>query len=535
MKKYILGLTIASCTLSLTGCSDFLDAPILGQQDLSEYFVNEDECKQQITGCYQSIFYDDWWQVQKFYLCGDMCTDDMWMGNTGQDASAYEDLAFYTGDAYGGGECGQNFWQYRYKGILRCNIAIERIPAVEFNDETLRNRYVAEAKFLRAYQYFDLVRYFGGVPLVTGMKMPSEIKGIQRSSVAEVYAQIENDLKDAASALPTKGQYASADLGRATKGAAQGLLAKVYLYQEKYAEAEDMLEQVIGLNGHESQGYALLSDFGDVWSVAHNNSSESLFEIQTNSDIAYNLGLRMPVVCGSRDDSGWAWGLPTSNLEKAFKDAGDDVRLKWTIIKDGATSVPGDSHWSSAVPYKASTDNHKSGRVTRKVYIPYDQRPNPYDGSHNPLNYRILRYADVLLMYAEVENALSKDEQARWALNEVRKRVGLDEVESSGTELRDAIRQERRLELALENQRLFDLRRWKNDSGKPYICDIMGPNGAFVRYNLQESTDTYERNNQRESSTKGQNFDESRDLLFPIPTTEISQSNGSIEQNPGYK
>lgn len=87
-------MTIAASTLSLAGCSDFLDTPVLGQQDLSEYFVNEDQCKQQITGCYQSIFWDDWWQVQKFYLCGDMCTDDMWVGNTGEDQGAYEDLAF---------------------------------------------------------------------------------------------------------------------------------------------------------------------------------------------------------------------------------------------------------------------------------------------------------------------------------------------------------------------------------------------------------------------------------------------------------
>lgn len=87
-------MTIAASTLSLVGCSDFLDTPVLGQQDLSEYFVNEDQCKQQITGCYQSIFWDDWWQVQKFYLCGDMCTDDMWVGNTGEDQGAYEDLAF---------------------------------------------------------------------------------------------------------------------------------------------------------------------------------------------------------------------------------------------------------------------------------------------------------------------------------------------------------------------------------------------------------------------------------------------------------
>lgn len=88
-------MTIAASTLSLVGCSDFLDTPVLGQQDLSEYFVNEDQCKQQITGCYQSIFWDDWWQVQKFYLCGDMCTDDMWVGNTGEDQGLMKIWPFY--------------------------------------------------------------------------------------------------------------------------------------------------------------------------------------------------------------------------------------------------------------------------------------------------------------------------------------------------------------------------------------------------------------------------------------------------------
>lgn len=536
MKKCIIGLTIAAATtISFTGCSDFLDAPILGTQDLSEYFVNEDECKEYLTGCYQSIFWDDWWQVQRFYLTCDMCTDDAWMGNTGQDASAHEDLAFYTGDAYGGGECTQNFWQSRYKGITRCNLAIERIPGVEFEDVSLRERYVGEAKFLRAFQYFDMVKCFGGVPLMLEMKMPSEVEGVQRATAAEVYTQIENDLKDAIAVLPKRSEYASADLGRVTQGAAQGLLAKVYLYQEKYEEAEDMLERVIGIGEYAPGEYDLLEDFGDVWSIEHNNSIESLFEVQTNSDISYSLGIRMPVVCGSRDDSGWAWGLPTSHLEKAYDDAGDETRKKWTIIKDKATEVPGDSHWSVDNPYSVASTNHKSGRVTRKVYIPYDQRPEPYDGSHNPLNYRLLRYADVLLMYAEVENELGDDGQARWALNKVRGRVDLDEVTSSGTTLRDAIRLERRLELALENQRLWDIRRWKNDSGKPVVCDIMGANGSFVKYNTEESTDTYEVNNQRESSSKGSNFDEGRDLLFPIPTTEITQSNGGIVQNPGYK
>ena len=532
MKKYMIGLSIAAFSLAFTGCSDFLGEPIRGQQDLSEYFKTEDECKQQVTGCYQSLFYDDWWQIQKFYLAGDMCTDDMWMGNTTQDPGEYRDLAHYTGNTYSAGNCCQNFWQYRYKGILRCNVAIDRIPAVEFTDESLRDRYVAEAKFLRAFQYFDLVRNFGGVPLVIGLKLPSEVVGITRATIEQSYEQIERDLKEAIPALPKRSEYAANDLGRVTEGAAQGLLAKVYLYQEKYTEAEKLLQELTcrGEFSGNTPEYKLLKNFGDVWSMDHNNSEESLFEVQTNNDISYNLGERISVVCGSRNDGGWAWGLPTSHLEKAFKDAGDDERRKWTIIKHGE-AVQGDPDVTS---YTVKPEEHKSPRVTRKLYIPVSKRPKPYDAPHIPLNYRLLRYADILLMYAEVENALGNDGEARWALNEVRRRVDLSEVTASGTALRDAIRLERRLELALENNRLFDLRRWKDDNGKAAICNVMGTNGTFVKYNLEQSTDNDEKNNQIENSNKGITFKEGRDELFPIPTSEVTMSNGSIVQNPGY-
>lgn len=510
-----------------SSCSDFLDQPVLGKENLDTYFQTEEECLKQVTGCYQSIFWDDWWQIGKFTLASEMCTDDMWMGNTTQDASEYYDLAHYTGN--GQTTCPQNFWQQRYKGILRSNICIEKIPTSPMNDETLRKRLIAEAKFIRAYHYLDLAKSFGGLPLVTQMLMPSEVAGIQRSSIDETYAMIEQDLVDAIPDLPLKNGYAAADLGRVTKGAAQGLLGKVYLFQGKYEAAETVLAEVVNSNQ-----YQLLSDFGNVWSIEHNNSSESLFEVQYNDDLTYNLGGRIFVVTGSRDDSGWSWGLPTSNLEKAFLDAGDNIRLKWTIIKHNATEVPGDPTWNEGNPYIISPDKHKSARVTRKFYIPKEQRPSPYDASHIPLNYRILRYADVLLMYAEVKNALNKDGDAREALNLVRARVELPAVSSSGKELRDAIRLERRLELALENHRLPDIRRWNDDNGKKYVVNLMGENGSFVKYNTVQSTDEYELTNQKERSDKGINFREDRDLVFPIPFSEVTMSEGSITQNPNY-
>lgn len=528
--RYIFGLTMASAlTLGLSSCSDFLDEPLRGQQDMENYFSTEEECAKQITGCYQAIAYDDWWQIYKFWGATEMCTDDEWMGNTTQDASEYQSLAHYTGNAITGGECAQNFYQYRYKGILQCNTAIEKIPGCKFNDESLQRRYIAEAKFLRAFFYFDLVKNFGGVCMVMSRLMPNEVEGITRLSASECYSYIEQDLLDAIPDLPLRSEYADADMGRATKGAAQGILAKVYLYQEKYTEAEAQLKAVIS-----SGEYELLDDFSKVWNMDYNNSKEGLFEVQTNDNMTYNLGERFSVVVGSRDDSGWSWGLPTSNLEKAFKDAGDDIRLRYTIMKDGQTDVPGDDTWSEDNPYVISPDKHKSARCNFKLYIPVAKRPTTYDAPHIPLNYRILRYADVLLMYAEVENALGNDAEAQGALNQVRNRVSLEDVTSTGTQLRDAIRLERRLELACECNRLFDLRRWTDDNGKKAIQNVMGPNGTFVKYNLEESTDTYELSNQKENSNKGYYFKEGRDELFPIPNTEVTMSNGSIEQTPGY-
>jgi hypothetical protein len=528
MKKIILSLSLATAlSAGLSSCSGFLDQPVLGKENLDTYFQTEEECLKQIAGCYQSIFWDDWWQIAKFTLTCDMCTDDMWMGNTTQDASEHYDLAHYSGN--GQTDAPQNYWQYRYKGILRCNICIDRIPGSPISDEALRKRMIAEARFLRAFHYFELAKNFGGLPIVERMAMPGEIQGIERKSVADTYAFIEQDLLAAIPDLPLKSEYSSTDLGRVTKGAAQGYLAKVYLYQEKYTEAEEQLEEIIG-----SKAYDLLPDFGSVWSIATNNSIESLFEVQYNDDTNYSLGGRMSVVCGSRNDSGWSWGLPTSNLEKAFLDAGDTERLKWTIIKHNATEVPGDPAWTADNPYIIKPDEHKSARVTRKLYIPVDERPTPYDANHIPLNYRLLRYADILLMYAEAENALGKDGPAREALNEVRGRVNLGDVTASGTALRDAIRLERRLELALENNRLYDIRRWTADNGKKVAANLMGENGTFVRYNTVEPTDLYERENQKENSNKGIRFREDRDLVFPIPHSEVTMSEGSIAQNPNY-
>jgi len=531
--------------VALSGCTDdFLTQDVKGTQVLDNYFNNEQECLAQVYGCYQTLAFDDWWQIYNTYILADMCTDDGWMNNTTQGQDGYNDLVLYQGKTTSGTLA--NFWQYRYKGIHYCNTVLEYVPKVTSVSQEKKNRMIAEAKFLRAYQYFELVKNFGGVPLVISMATPEDAKNIRRASLEETYAQIEQDFLESIEALPLRSEtIKNGELGRATKGAAMAMLAKVYLYQEKYTEAEQYLDAVIN-----SGEYALLDDFSKVWNMDYNNSEEGVFEIQTSGDITYNVGERISVVAGSRDDSGWSWGGPSSDLENAYIAEGDDIRLFCTIIKHNATAIPNETQMDK-FEYKVKNENgeeevikgkypilpskHKSGRVNAKLYIPLAKRiEGNYDAPHIALNYRLLRYADVLLMAAEVKNQLGKDGEAQQYLNQVRSRVNLSDVTSSGQELKKAIRNERRLELAFEGNRLYDIRRWTDDNGKKVACNLFGPNGSWVIYNTQISTDEFETTNLIEPQDEGKDFNENRDLLFPIPSAEVVQSNGMLEQNPGY-
>ncbi|MBM6962675.1 RagB/SusD family nutrient uptake outer membrane protein [Phocaeicola plebeius] len=564
MKQLLAILTLFG-SLTFTSCEDFLTEEVRGQQNLDTYFTTADECEAYITGCYQDITCGGWWNINTVWLLSEMCSDDAWMGNTTQSQSDYISLAHYQGNGASNGPI-SNFWQYRYKGILRCNVAIDRISNAELEDKELQARLVAEARFLRGYFYFELARNFGGVPLITEFKMPEEIQGITRASLENTYKFIEEDLIAAAEVLPKRSEYADADMGRATSGAALGLLGKVYLYQEKWTEARDVLQKLIpesGYTGEDAQTteYDLLPNFGDVWDKDFDNSVESLFEVQYEYHATLAVGGSLSTVTGARScgaalGDGWAWCQPTANLEAAYSE--DDERREWTIIKTGCTEIKGETEENFT---KILNDNkeisvyddcvekynlpanslvidpsgHKSGRIIRKYYLPLNDRPEVYNTDKSPLNHRILRYADVLLMYAEACNELSDDTHAQAALNRVRNRAGLSPVSVTGNELRHAIRNERRLELAFEQNRLYDIRRWKDDNGKPVIANLMGENGSFVKWNTDPATrDAMEWDNQGEASDKGKSFREDRDLLFPIPLYEVTMSNGSIEQNPNW-
>ena len=558
MKKLIYSLAVLAGISLTTSCNDFLTEDVRGSENLDTYFSTPEEVETYVGGCYYQIAKGGgWWQIYNTWLISDMTTDDLWDGNTSQD-DGYQDVTHFMPNGYTNGIL-QNFWGARYQGITTCNLGLERIPNVNM-DENLKKRRLAEVRFLRAFFYFDLVRNFGGVPIMT--EYANTGAGVERSSQEECYKFIEDELKLAIPDLPERTQLAAADLGRATKGAALGILGKAQLYQAKWAEAKATLKEII-----DSGEYRLLANFGDVWSINHNNSEESLFEVQqAYGGDTYSLGGSLTVVTGCRNGvgDGWSWGQPTSDLENAFIAAGDTERLKWTIIKTMCTEIAGENQFSKFVQnnsnvcgigdakYKeymntfgwTSTDyyrgyiidpaQHKSARIIRKYFVPLEDRPEIYNIDKIPLNHRVLRYADVLLMYAEACAETGDNTQAQWALNMVRNRVHLPDVTSTGTELRDAIRAERRLELAHEQCRLYDLRRWDCSNGKKMMCNVMGPDGSFVKYNTGENADMYEKWNQIEPSDKGIRFREDRDLLYPIPNYEVEHSNGAIKQNPGW-
>lgn len=370
----------------------------------------------------------------------------------------------------------RDMWTQWYKTIGRASQAIEFTENFENINEDLRARLIGEAKFLRALNYFWLVRSFGDVPI-------QSVDLIARAPAADVYAYIQQDLQDAAAILPLKSEYSSQDLGRATKGAAQGLLAKVYLYQKKWQEAADMANTVIS-----SGQYGLEPDFAIIWRVEGENGPESLFEIQARGEIVSHGVQQYSVTQGARGPSGWGWGFntPSEDLENAFNNASDSIRRDATIIFAGETLFDGRE-------VSAGVENP---RYNEKAYSSAYTEQEDTDK-----NIRVLRYAEILLIRAEALNELGQSADALGPLNQVRERVNLDDITTTDqTALRNAIYLERRLELAMEHDRWFDLIR----TGRA----------------------------QEVMTALGLPF-EAKNNLFPIPNEQLIQT-PDMTQNPGW-
>jgi starch-binding outer membrane protein, SusD/RagB family len=523
-KNIAVVLTVFAVVIA--GCKkNFLDKELIGINAQSGSLDNPDNARAAVSACYAYVNGGDWNQLNFPRMLMESSTDNGWGGNDYQDRPAELGVCDFTAlnpfSSYV-----ENFYKNNHEGIRNCNFIITKLPEATKVAADLKNRYIAEAKFLRAFFYFELVKAFGGDVINNSFSANDATLFLPRSSVKDMYNVIIADLKDAAAVLPEKGSYASADIGRATKGAALALLARAYLFNEDYVNAETTAKQVIT-----SGKYALEPSFSKIFEPNNINGPESIFEVSYTNAVGFGNGPILGVITGAAVvDGGWGWFGITSNLENAYTSEGDNVRRKATILKVGETvdnEIPARIFPAHTVSGKPA---HTSFRYHRKFYVPLGQRV----GTPWPTNDIKIRYAEVLLIHAEALAFNNKDAEALASLNLVRRRVSLaDKTGVSGNEVKALIWNERRLELAGEGTyRWDDIRRIKIN-GKKMIASLLGPAGTFVQYNTAVNSDPVEKAGHREALNKGFFYKEGVHELWPIPANVLN-ANSAISQNPGY-
>lgn len=510
--KYCL---ISLVLLLATSCNDgFLDrAPKDEQSEVSFWRDGEDAVKY-TTGTYRYLI-----APENHIIMTDCYTDNAVPIHVGAEQGQLS-----SGTATASNPHFKQVWQKAYDGIRRCDIYFENIGNVTM-DEDKKVILTGEMTFIRAFNYATLLKYFGGVPLLTHALVLNEPIPA-RNTEEEVYNFIVQELDKAAEVLPIQRTEAS-EVGRATKGAALSLKAKMSIYLHKYDVAAKTAKEVMDLGV-----YGLFENYGNLFLPEYENNKEVIFDRQyvenaydnvTGSDIDQYFD---PLMMG-----GWEAISPSQDLldaypckdgksikesklynpEKPFENR--DPRLAFSILWDGET-IAGKVYDSN----KMGDGNCTRTGYTMRKYI------NPkIDGNaaYGWTNFIYIRYADILLTYAEAQNELSgPDASVYAAINQVRQRTSVElpplETGLNKEQMRDAIRLERRLEFTFEGIHLFDTRSWKTteaDVKKPVYGKKV--NGKHV---LVEQ----------------RNFNPDRDYLWAIPLTEIDLSKGTLIQNPGY-
>ena len=403
MKRLFASLLAATLLFTAAGC-DFLNKEPLGQLSSKNFFETQRDAIQATNATYNML--RDW-NVHAFSWLGmtSIVSDNATKGSTPSDASFLLELDRLNWNA--GNTAFGSVWEGYYQGIYRANVAIQNIPEIQMDDR-LQTRLIGENKFLRAYFYFFLVRAFGGVPKITEPLNPGEFEQ-PRASREEIYSLIEQDLKDAIEALPEQDEYLPNDLGRATKGAARGLLAKVHLFQEEYQQAQQYAEDVI-----ESGVYSLEPDYNFVFRQEGEFSSGSVFEVQSAALEAGGAASQYGQVQGVRGipNLGWGFNQPSHDLEISYEPG--DPRQQATILYPWELWPNGTG---VAVHINPDMLNHK---YSQKAQPPVDA---PGGSGNSPVNIHRLRYADVLLIAAEAAYRMGNEGKARRYLNRVRRRA----------------------------------------------------------------------------------------------------------------
>jgi hypothetical protein len=471
-----------SLLLCLGGCSkNFLDVQPPSVLTGASYYRNATDAEAAITAAYSSVRNfnsDNYAKITEAPL-----TDMMIFNTQGLNLDSW---SLDPNDAIP-----DDVWQGAYEGIFRANLVLQHVPDISM-DAAEQSRILGEAYFLRALFYWQLSTVFGPVPIVPEADPSDPSKAsLPNNSVDEINTLMIGDLQTAAALLPERSEYSSANIGHATKGAAQALLGKVYLYAKNYPFAETYLDSVIT-----SGEYQLVPSFADL--LVTDNNSESIFEIQY-ADITGQGSDRIENDY-PQGQGGFSNLLPTQELVDAFESStgstainGKDPRLFYSVFQDGD-------------PYDAVSSVFKSswtptGYARKKGSFPVVRTSNANLGRDFP----IIRLADVLLMYAEAANENGHAPEAIAAINKVRERVGMDDLPTAqfptGTkdEIFAAVVHERTVELAFEHTRLNDLQRW----------------GMAAQV------------------LSGAGYTAPKNRYFPIPQQEIN-NNPQLTQNDGY-
>ena len=477
----IIGLIII---LPISCRKSFLNEPARGAT-INDLLNNPTDGAQRIIGAVYNKLYD--WEAHSFPWIGisSITSDDADKGSSAGDGGG--DKLELDGWLISPTNISFNeVWEGGFDGVGRACYALKFLKDINI---PRKERYVGEAKFLRAYFYWNLVRVFGGVPKIDKVlesQADIELASV-RASAEDIYAFIEMDLRDAIAALPTV--VAMNERGRVSKYAAQAFLAKVYLYQKKWVQSKSLCDEIISSNQ-----FSLLNNYAFIWREQGEFSVESIWEINAIADNPPKGIQQYTEVQGMRGsgigDFGWGFNVPSNDLVNAYEPG--DLRKAATILVSGSTLWDG-FETSNTLPnpfysYKAYVSR------TAESY---------FDRGQSNKNLRVFRYGEVLLIKAEVENELNDTTASKIALNQIRQRAGLASINAiNKTILRNDIYKERRVEMAFEHDRMFDLRRTGRAAtvlqahGKPYISP--------------------------------------KHDLFPIPQRQIDLSGNKIRQNFGY-
>lgn len=500
IRIHTLPVVMAMVFLTSSCDKDFIELDPKGQFLSQNYYANQEQAYAALVGAYDILRKNAGGFDNMITFMNAGSDDNYAGGGSATDGAGIHGFSNFTLNE---NIIPGSFWSDHYQGIFRANTLLARLPEIGM-DEAAKKRFAAEAKALRATYYFNLVRMFRNVPLLLEPLTTTNMYDVTQAAPEEVYAQIEKDLSEAIPDLPPSVALAT-EAGRFTKGAAQAMLGKVYLYNNKKSLAAAQFQEVNGTPGQASQyGYQLLDNFDDLWVFTNKFHSESILEClhtdQSNADWGFwgsgaDEGNTVNIMVGPRSysrpagstapdiPSGWSFNVWTENFYDVIK---DDPRFAATVLDLKALKAAGQAD------YIAGDQN--TGYFLNK-FIPRSSDKRPGGGALE-LNYQqndyLIRLADTYLMEAEALDAQGPRAQA--LLDAVRARVGLPPVPVS----MEAIKRERRLELAGEGHRFFDLVRWGDAAAK--LAD------------------------------KG--FTAGKNEIFPIPARELQGT--QLTQNPGY-